>query len=282
MSANKNIIWLASYPKSGNTWVRIFLANYLNPQDKAININDINISTISSSRKIFDEHVPFLSSNLTDDEIDTLRPKVYQSLSQELDEPLFIKTHDAFTQNIEGKDIFPLSVTQGIIHIVRNPLDVAVSFAHHSNISIKKSVQLLNAHNKTLSVRPHSISTQLRQKLLSWSEHYLSWKDVKAPYLLIKYEDLLNKPEATFRKIIIFIYQEVNDEKLRRAIQFSSFKELKKQEKDYSFNEKALKSKQFFRKGVAGSWQTEMTKEEITTIIDNHRKIMLELNYLTN
>ena len=206
MPAKKNLIWLASYPKSGNTWLRILLSNYNKEDDNAIDINEIDSSIISSSRSIFDSYSPFLASDLTDDEVDNLRASVYNQISKDNEEIVFIKTHDAFTQNTNGENIFPTSATKGVIHIVRNPLDVASSYAHHSNISIDKSVKTLNTQ-QTLSANPKLLNAQLRQKLLSWSDHYLSWKNAKVPYLLIKYEDLLADTEEEFRRVIIFLYK---------------------------------------------------------------------------
>jgi len=275
-----NIIWLASYPKSGNTWIRIFFANYLNQDNKAIDINNINTSIISSSRTIFDNYLPFLSSDLTFEEIDILRPKVYREISEETEDIQFIKTHDAFTLNSEGKAIFPREITKAVIHIVRNPLDVAVSFAHHSHISIDKSIKTLNSDQKSLANNPQLLNKQLRQILLSWSEHYLSWKGTKTPYLLIKYEDLLNNTEETFKNLVLFLYGEVDTTQLKRAIKYSSFKELKEQEKKNHFKEKPLKADSFFRKGKSNSWKEEMSDIQATKITKKHSKVMKELGYL--
>ena len=279
---SKNIVWLASYPKSGNTWIRIFLSNYLNEQNEAIDINNINASVISSSRTILDNHLPFLSSDITFDEIDNIRPQLYKEISKDLESIQFIKTHDAFTQNNNKENIFPLSVSKCVIHIVRNPIDVAVSFAHHSNISIDKSIKFLNDSKKSLANNPKLLNKQIRQTLLSWSGHYLSWKNVNIPHLLIKYEDLINDTTSAFRSIIEFLYKEVDEKKLQKAIKFSSFKELKKQEKEDSFIEKPLNAESFFRKGEIGTGFDEMTKEQIDSLINKHKNIMKELGYLDN
>ena len=277
----KNLIWLASYPKSGNTWVRILLANYLNTENKPIDINQINTSIISSSRSIFDNSTAFLASELKHDEVDILRPEVYKKISEEADDIVYIKTHDANTENIQGQNIFPSEITKTIIHIVRNPLDVAVSFAHHSNISIDKSVEKLNINQK-LANGKKALNQQLRQILLNWSEHYLSWTDTNTSYLLVKYEDLLKNTEAEFRKIILHIYNEVDDTQIKNAVKQSSFKNLKSQEESGNFKERAVNSKAFFRKGIAGSWKEEMNKNQIEKVINKHKKTMIELGYLGN
>ncbi len=282
MSSPKNIIWLASYPKSGNTWIRILLSNYLNQEESPININKINASIISSSRSIFDDYIPFLSSDLSLEEIDIIRPEVYKMISSESQELRYIKTHDAYTTNKDEKNIFPKEVSKAVIQIVRNPLDIAVSFAHHSNISIEKSILNLNNNNLAFSSSSTRLTTQLRQKLLSWSNHYLSWKEAKIPSLIIKYEDLLKNTELEFRKIILFIYGEVDEAKLKKAVQDSSFSKLQQQENKQEFKEKPIDAKSFFRKGIAGSWKKDLTDEQVLTIINTNKEVMLELGYISN
>ena len=279
---SNNIVWLASYPKSGNTWIRILLGNYLSDKDEPIDINNINTSVISSSRAVLDNQLPYLSSDITFDEIDNIRPQLYKEISGDIDSMQFIKTHDAFTKNTNGENIFPLSVSKGVVHIVRNPIDVAVSFAHHSNISIDKSIAFLNSKTNSFADNPKKLNKQLRQILLSWSSHYLSWEKSNMPYLLVKYEDLIKDTTSAFRDILHFLYKEVNEEKLQRAVKFSSFKELKKQESKTAFLEKPLKAKSFFRKGEIGSGFSEMNNTQIDSIIGQHKEIMRKLGYLDN
>lgn len=283
MSKKGQIIWLASYPKSGNTWLRILLSNYLNTEnDLPVDINQINASIISSSRTVFDDQLPFLSSDLNYEEIDNLRPLAYQAISDESESYQYIKTHDAFTINKNDEAIFPISASKALIYIVRNPLDVAISFAHHSHISIDKSIQHLNKDDHALSCKKNRLNSQLRQKLLSWSMHYESWKQFEGPSLLIKYEDLIKDTEANFRKIILFLYKDVNEQKLKQAVEYSSFDYLKKQETKQSFKEKPLKAESFFRKGVSGGWKEDLTEAQIQSIKENHQEVMKELGYLNN
>ena len=124
------------------------------------------------------------------------------------------------------------------------------------------------------------MNKQLRQILLSWSNHYKSWKSINSPYLLIRYEDLISDTKNVFEKIILHIYGEVNSEKLIKAIQFSSFDELKRQEKESSFKEKPLYAKSFFRKGKTGSWKEEINDTQRAKIIKLHSDVMKELDYL--
>ena len=279
MDPKKNIIWLASYPKSGNTWLRVLLSNYLNETDQAIDINNIDASIISSSRTLFDSHCPYLASDLTFDEIDNLRPLVYSEIAKESDACIYIKTHDAAIQNANNLSLFPEENTKLVIHIVRNPLDVCVSYAYHSNISINKSVKSLNSHI-SLSSSKWKLGNQLRQNMLSWTDHYKSWKGFKAPYLLVKYEDLILDTEKEFARILEHIYTNVDVKKLKNAVALSTFKNLKKQEQEDDFKEKPINAKSFFRKGKSDAWEDEMTKSQIQNIVENNKDVMLELDYI--
>ncbi len=275
----KKIIWLASYPKSGNTWVRIFLANYLNTSNTAISINNINSAIISSSRQLFDKSSAVLSSNLTHDEIDNLRPKFYEELSDEINHVQFIKTHDAHTYNTNHKPIFPQSATFGVIHIVRNPADVAVSFANHLNTTYSKSIKNLNNPNYQLSAKTKGLNKQLRQILLDWSMHYESWKTSGHNYLLVRYEDMIQQPEHEFKRIVEFSGLKYQHKKLLKAIENSSFHKLKEEENNSTFRERPMKSKIFFRKGQVDNWKNELSIEQIKTLAQKHTKIIKELKY---
>ena len=275
----RNIVWLASYPKSGNTWIRIFLANYLSDKNEPIDINKIDSSIISSARGVFDTHSAVLASDLTPDEIDIIRPKVYRELAKE-EQITYIKTHDANHKNIKGEPLFVEEITLGVIHIVRNPLDVAVSYAHHFHKTIEETISILNNSANVLSPNIKSLNKQLRQKLFSWSEHYESWAKTKSPYLLVKYEDLKKDTYQTSEKILLFVYGEINEDRLKRAIEFSDFSNLQHQEKETGFKEKPTKAEHFFRKGIIGSWKEEMTKKQTQQIIKDHKKVMTDLNYL--
>ena len=107
-----NIIWLASYPKSGNTWFRIFLTNLRGDNDQPADINDLDCTPIASARESFDDEVGIEASDLTPDEIDRLRPAVYETLAAHADEPLFMKVHDAYTLVDGASPLFPKTATR--------------------------------------------------------------------------------------------------------------------------------------------------------------------------
>jgi hypothetical protein len=276
------IIWLASYPKSGNTWARIFLANYRHDQDAPVDINHLSDSFIASSRLIFDEMAGIETSDLTPGEIEAMRPTVYRHISTRITQDIFIKVHDAYTLTQEGVPLFPAEIPQKAIYLLRNPLDVVASFAHHMNISIEKTIRCMENPAFELAETGNGLSRQFSQRLLTWSGHALSWAD--APSLdvsLVRYEDLHADPEAAFGELARAAGLELDPERLRRAIRFSGFDLLQNQEQAHGFREKTPLSKSFFRKGKIGGWREEMSAAQVERVIQTHQTVMRRFGYLT-
>ncbi len=276
----KNIIWLASYPKSGNTWFRVFLTNLLSDSDIPANINDLAEATISSSRKIFDEYTGLSSSDLTFEEIDRMRPDVYRMQSLESDELLFKKVHDKFYFVDDNQALFPDEISKAVIYFIRNPLDVLVSFAYHSARPAKKMISTLNNSNYAFCDKNDKLQNQLRQILGSWSDHVKSWTEqTMIPVHTIRYEDMVNNTFDSFSKAVKFIGLEKTEAQIKDAIGKSDFSVLSAQEKEDGFKEKMIKSKSFFRKGKIGDWQNHLDEKMKNEIIENHMEIMVKFGY---
>ena len=177
----EGLTWLASYPKSGNTWTRAFLANYLGRAEAGpADINHLGAGPIASDRAMFDEVVGVEAACLRPDEVLALRPEVYRFLARQAAQagkPLFIKAHDAWQRLPTGQGLFPADATRAVIYIVRNPLDVAVSLAHHSGQPVAATVARLCDAGQTLGDPPGDVARQLPQQLGSWSQHVCSWLD---------------------------------------------------------------------------------------------------------
>ena len=133
-----NIVWIASYPKSGNTWFRTFISCLLNEAEA--DINKIDSDGIASSRSPFELCTGLDSTNLTVQEIAALRPAVYDMLSATLRKDLWIKAHDACHMLPDGTPLFPATATKTACYLMRNPLDVAVSFASHNGATLDKTI----------------------------------------------------------------------------------------------------------------------------------------------
>lgn len=276
-------VWLASYPKSGNTWFRVFLTNFLRDGDAPVSINDLADAPIASARAAFDLAVGYDSSEMLADEIERLRPEVYLHRARQAHEPIYCKIHDACTVLPDGRALVPPAATQCAIYIVRNPLDVGVSLAHHfGHGDIERVIREMADPAHALFATKAREMNQLRQKLLTWSGHVRSWVD--APEMrvhVVRYEDMKLKSEETFASALRFLGLPDDAARVRKAIAFSRFDELRRQEEASGFSEKLLQAKAFFRQGEVGSWREVLTSEQVRHLIAEHRTVMTQLGYLT-
>lgn len=280
-SPHKNIVWLASYPKSGNTWFRIFLTNLRNESAAPADINEIRTDGIFSSRIIFEKATGIDASDLTLAEMDTLRPDVFRYYSARVQDHLFIKAHDAYTRLPSGESLFPADVSHGAIYFLRDPLDVSVSFAFHSGKTPKNADKTLRKAT-ILANNANGFKDQLPQRLLTWSEHVRSWTEqTDIPVLALRYEDMRNEPLATFKRAVAFIGWEYSDEAIQAALDKSSFKTLKAQEETKGFKERTLKQKRFFRSGTVNDWQNHLTPEQADRIRADHAEVRALWGYTT-
>ena len=277
------IIWLASYPKSGNTWMRTFLTNYWRDADEPVDINSLQGGPIASARRIFDDAVGVQASDLTSAEIERLRPYVYEQIAEDNKNTSFLKVHDAYTYTSEGIPMLSKKATQGALYLIRNPLDVVVSFAHHSHRPVGKMIPRMADPEMAFVNNPDRLQNQLIQKLLTWGQHALSWID--EPDLnvqVVRYEDMQMKPEETFGQVVKFCDLDFDIERVRKAIRFSSFDTLKAQEQEHGFGEKMPLSESFFRKGKIGTWREKLSDEQVAQIISDHSEVMKRFGYLTD
>ena len=170
-------VWLASFPRSGNTWFRSFLANLLDPS--GVSINQIP-RFHCAARLLFDKTLEFPSSILSTDEINRLRPLVYRHWANEgLDElSRFAKVHDALSQPDDGEWMFPADITQAVIYIVRNPLDVCVSYSHFWGLNdYAKAADMLCDPEHSIPFDTQELFGQLYQHIGDWSFNVRSWCD---------------------------------------------------------------------------------------------------------
>jgi hypothetical protein len=281
MDSMEKIVWLASYPKSGNTWFRVFISNLLSGSQQPIDINLLNNSPIASSRLTFDEATGLASSDLTKEEIENLRPDVYRQLASEAQELNFQKIHDAWYITASGEPLVPAGVSKAVIYFIRNPLDIAVSFAHHSGTTTEKIIRHMADHAYAFCSRDDRLHNQLEQKLFTWSEHVTSWTKLSGlPVKVLRYEDMKRDTFGTFSGALEFIGIKRSKEDIEKAIRFSDFSELKKQEAEKGFREKPPKADSFFRKGETGTWREVLTDEQVHNILSDHHEVMKEYGYL--
>jgi len=279
----KNIVWLVSYPKSGNTWFRMFLANYLGNTMQPIPLEEIESANISSDAIEFEEIIGLNPFELTPDEVDLFRPDWYRIQSMRVESAgvtCFKKTHDAYIINGNGEPIFPEEVSRCAIYFVRNPMDVCVSYANHSAGDINKKLCLLLKEEAFVA---GSRRGQLRQKLLSWGSHIKSWQSqTLIPMQIVRYEDMLRDPFVAFGSILTFLGLEYDEKRLGRAILNSDFKLLQQMEQENGFREKMQKCKNFFWKGKIGNYREYLSEDQIKRIVEYNCDTMKQFGYIDN
>lgn len=277
----KRLIWLASYPKSGNTWFRILLANVLSEKRSKVNINSIiQGSSFTSSRSLIDRVIGFDSSILTNDEMEDLKPRVFNYLSLQSTILIYFKTHEAYTHNKEGKALFPPESTFKTVYIIRNPLDMVASIGNHYNISYDKAIDYMNDDNLIFLNDSDKYYQQTAQKILSWRKNVESWTNTKdLDVHIIKYEDLHSQPVITFAKALDYLNIEYTQEIIEEAIEKSDFRRLKKQELDYGFKEKPSNCIKFFRKGMVDGYREELTSSQIERVLYENGPVMKKFGY---
>lgn len=267
------LVWLASYPKSGNTWVRAFLHNYIANAQTPHSINNlIDVSVAECAMAFFGTPGEILSPQ----ETQLLRPRVHAQLTKLHDDLVFVKTHNA-NLNVHDIPLCTPEVTAGAIYIVRDPRDVALSYAAFTGKSVDEIISFMANEGAANA----SNGTQVFELLSSWSRHALSW--VAAPHrLLVRYEDLLADPSRGFARIIRFLGAagtEPDPKRLQRAINFSSFSNLAHQEELDGYRAGSQTGEKFFRAGKAGQWRDELSAAQSSAIWAAHHTIMEKFGY---
>jgi aryl sulfotransferase len=275
------IVWLSSYPKSGNTWLRVLLANFLRDGGEPVDINEISLGPSASARWCFDEWAGIEGAALDPRLIDRLRPQVYRCLARDADETLFIKVHDQWTRVGSGEPMFPADVTRGVVYIIRNPLDLAASCAHHWGTSIAAAVDKLCDSSAGAMSGSRGAPEQLAQHFGSWSDHVRSWTDESSlPVHVVRYEDLDADPERCFRGVLRFCGLDDDPGQVGKAVRFSSFSELRRQEAVAGFRERSPAAPGgFFRRGEVGSWRDELSPELAKRLVTAHGQTMSRFGY---
>ena len=276
------IIWLASYPKSGNTLLRSIIGTYLYSNDGVVRFNDLyKIEQFPSV-----EHFKKLNLDLLNEKQIFENFIEVQKLINKEKKLKFLKTHSSLAK-IGKCNFTDWNNSLGAIYIVRDPRNVVKSFSNHYNLTIDNATDVminpkrwLNTNNLTYKVF-----------LGSWSINYNSWKQMKDKVFFVKYEDLVNRKKTTLLKIFKFIQNlgvenfEVDMIKLNKVIKTSDFKHMQNLEKKEDFKEsvidyKTKRKRTFFKYGPKNNWKLDLDKNNRTKIEDAFRNEMIELGYL--
>lgn len=278
-NSSGKIIWLASYPKSGNTWTRLFLHALktgapIKSFDKIESTNGIG-----SNRSLFDDYLGIESDELNRRTLQSLRSEVYLEWSNFIKEPIIVKSHD--TPFFEGIRIIPEACTRKVVLIVRNPFDMVASYANHMGISIDMAVYSLCDDTTKLAKSKKKYTSQVTQHTGSWSSYYWNWVNAfRSNVHVLKYEDLKQDPFTTFKSLVNYLEWDYSDDEILKAIDNSDFKKLKKVEETKGFKEASKKGNSFFRSGKSGNWKNEISQEHAKQLVDKHYTVLLELGYI--
>jgi aryl sulfotransferase len=281
MSEAPGIVWLASFPKSGNTWFRIFLANLAASGDAPADINDLDErGGIASSRQEFEAATLLDSGLLPHADVDRLRARVYERIAAEAKATRWIKVHDAYTLTEDGAPLLGRGAARAAIYLVRDPRDVAVSLAHHNTTPIDAAIELMNQPDSALCRGRHAQPPQLRQRLLGWSGHAASWlAQTDLPVHLMRYEDMRADPARAFSAALAFAGRPAAGADIARAIRHADFAELQRQEREHGFTERTSRTSPFFRSGEVGGWRRELSAEQAAALEAAHAPMMTRLGY---
>ena len=286
------IIWLASYPKSGNTLLRSMISAYFFTQDGNFNFKTLNNINQFPDFKLFENY-----GINTFDHMEIVRNYINvqrQINTKDKNSIRFIKTHSGL-RSINGYPFTDLNNSLGAIYIVRDPRSVAKSYANHNQMSIDRASDRMLEDKATLGglKNPINEADKILTHMGSWSSNYESWKVFKKynRYLLIKYEDMVMNKEKTFITILKFIHKLANlkfaidDDKLKNILKTTSFEYMQKAEKNFGFEESVKTKKDsekntFFKYGLNNNTPETLPAEIKKKLEVSLKKEMEELGYL--
>lgn len=280
----KGIVWVASYPKSGNTWMRVFLYHLIRivggHAGDAEGLDELQrIGGAEAGRiDLFERFMgrPVIGAPFA--EIAAVRPRVQAAIAAEADGVVFTKTHTALGM-AAGFPTIDFSSMVAALYVARNPLDIVASLSAHFGFSLDESIDRMCMENCVFTPS----ETLAPEFWGSWSQNVGSWTAQQNPRIMpIRYEDMLSMPKAVFRAVANFLGQQPTDQQLSSAIRLSSFKHLKDVEHEHGFAEAVREGQPFFREGRAGTWRGVLSQDQVRRVVAAHHGQMRRLGYLTD
>jgi hypothetical protein len=278
----KKIFWIASYPKSGNTWMRAIITSLFFTKDGNFNFNLLKIVENFEKLQRF-EFIKFLNKYDFDRLKDLKTISKYWIDAQKRvtvsKDFVFFKTHSA-NMSLYNNEFTNADNSLGLIYLVRDPRDIAISYSKHQAKDINETIKILTTKG-SLTFSPKESYPII---LSRWDEHYISWQYLNVPKLIIKYEVLLNETKSVLYEIVNFFTNNYGinfsniEIKIDNIIKSTTFNKLREYEKKFGFKE--AKKTDFFRKGQAMQWKKELTKSQIEKIENTFESTMKKLHYL--
>jgi hypothetical protein len=271
------IIWLASYPKSGNTWTRVFLHNFIWQKNEAQDINAMGkLTSTDNAPQWYRPYIDKPQEQWTHADIAAARPLAHKLIHDTAEGFIFLKTHSALVSHL-GVPLITAQYTAAAIYVVRNPLDVAISYAHHLDASIDEAIETMAEDGRWIDSHERGVY----QIMGSWSENVETWTRSQRPSLLVmRYEDMLAKPTQTFARLVQWLSLPPDPDRLKRALDRSSFSALKQQEQEKGYIERPKNARSFFREGKAGQWRETLSPAQVARLVARHGPQMDRFGYL--
>jgi aryl sulfotransferase len=272
------IWWLASYPKSGSTWLRTVLVSLTSR--RSLDINTMaSLGPMAALRSAFDDTLGLDSADLSFEHETNLRPRVYEVWAAEAERPLYCKVHDAYHLTPSGEPLFPTAATRGAIYVARDPRAVTVSYSHHGPRPTDETIARMDSRDATIAGSPRHLMNTVGQRLQRWSDHVASWLAAPFPVHLVRYEDMLADPHAAFAAIAAFLGLACDRTAIDVAVEATTFSRLQAQERSAGFGERPWHAAAFFREGRSDGWRRDLTSEQADRIVAAHGPMMRRLGY---
>ncbi|HEX3429370.1 MAG TPA: sulfotransferase domain-containing protein [Rhizomicrobium sp.] len=271
------LVVIASHPKSGNTWVRIFIERLRHGSHHPLNRLGGSIHGILR-RLMFDEVMQVNAADLLAEELETLEPLAWREAMQRAAGDIFVKTHEMARCNRRGEWIFPPDGVRAVIHLVRHPFDVAISTASHFSAPIENAVAFLVQGGSPPSI-PASLPETLPQVTGNWSTHARSWLDGPYNTCCVRYEDLLARAVPEFQRIAAAAGFPAGASEIAATVEACRFDRLQAEEKSGGFPERVSETVPFFRAGRSGTWQGILNEGMCQAIVMAHGAMMKRLGY---
>lgn len=277
----KGIVWLASYPKSGNTWLRVFLYQLLRIMNGSPRESD-DINRLERASTYETRLVPFFERFLGKPvaeasllEIMRVRPRVQALIAERMPMTGLVKTHNLLGRVLDVPTVNP-AVSVGAIYVIRDPRDVALSLARFLESSVDRAIEVMGTGAYCTS----NSEVGAAEVWGSWSEHVASWTGAAdETVLIVRYEDMLGNPDETFAKIASHLRQPASAPQVNEAVALASFDNLKSEEARFGFVERTTRTTPFFASGKAGGWRKALAGAQVRAIEKAHGREMARFGY---
>ena len=274
-----NLVWLASFPKSGSTWLRAFLTalSQCTKPSSELDVNALEDRHLAF-RGTFEALSGLPSALLRIDQLAAVQPVIQETMSDAVGKPFTVKIHDDFG-SVEAT--FSNRAVRGALYLVRDPRDVAISYAHHRNTDIDVIISMMADPHHVYCGQTDRHEPQFRQVIGHWSTHARGWLDqTRFPVHIMRYEDSLADTETSFVRALNFAGICASSEQIALSLAATSFERLQQHERLHGFRERSRQAASFFRSGRAGDWESVLRPDQVRRLESDHGDVMARLGYL--